>query len=247
MALLFSWLPDAWLGITRTALVASFAYFIMTALHVIIGELMPKSIALQRAERTALWISRPMAFFAVLFSPLIWMLNGIGNFLLRLLGFHAAEGHSQVHSPEELDMIFTESHKGGEINQTEFEILHRVVRFSDTTARAIMVPRLEMQTLPVVITRSELTDFLQDRPHTRIPVYQVSLDDIVGVVNTKDLEHLNNRELFQELEQLKTVISGKNNGQPALDGSQAADEKTLDLMPLVYKAAFVPETIRIDR
>jgi magnesium and cobalt exporter, CNNM family len=243
---LFSWLPDAWLGITRTALVASFAYFIMTALHVIIGELMPKSIALQRAESTALWISRPMAFFAVLFSPLIWMLNGIGNFLLRLLGFHAAEGHSQVHSPEELDMIFTESHKGGEINQTEFEILHRVVRFSDTTARAIMVPRLEMETLPVVITRSALTDFLQDRPHTRIPVYQDSLDHIVGVVNTKDLEHLNNRELSQELEQLKTAISGKN-GQRALDGSQGTDEKTLDLMPLVYKAAFVPETIRIDR
>ena len=244
---LFGWVPDEWRGITRAALVASFAYFIMTALHVIIGELMPKSIALQRAESTALWIGRPMTIFAVLFSPLIWMLNGIGNFLLRLLGFHAAEGHSQVHSPEELDMIFTESHKGGEINQTEFEILHRVVRFSDTTARAIMVPRLEMQSLPVEITRGALTDFLQDRPHTRIPVYQDSLDDIIGIVNSKDLEHLNNRELSQELEQLKTAASGKNNGQPTLDGSQRTDEKTLDLMPLVLKAAFVPETIRIDR
>ena len=97
---LFSWLPDEWLGVTRTAVVAGFAYFIMTALHVIIGELMPKSIALQTTERTALWIARPMALFAVLFSPLIWMLNGIGNSLLRLLGFHDAEGHSQVHSPE---------------------------------------------------------------------------------------------------------------------------------------------------
>jgi putative hemolysin len=244
---LFSWIPEEWQGITRTALVAGFAYFIMTALHVIIGELMPKSIALQRAESTALWIGRPMTFFAAVFSPLTWLLNGIGNFLLRQLGFHAAEGHSQVHSPEELDMIFTESHKGGEINQTEFEILHRVVRFSDTTARAIMVPRLEMQTLPVGITRSALTDFLQGRPHTRIPVYQDSLDDIVGVVNSKDLEHLNNRELSQELEQLKTAISDKNNGQRALDGSQGTDEKTLDLMPLVFEAAFVPETIRIDK
>ncbi len=247
LAFLFSWVPDEWSGITRTALVASFAYFIMTALHVIIGELMPKSIALQRAESTALWISRPMAIFAVLFSPLIWMLNGIGNFLLHQLGFHPAEGHSQVHSPEELDMIFTESHKGGEINQTEFEILHRVVRFSDTTARAIMVPRLEMQTLPVAITRSALTNFLEARPHTRIPVYQDSLDDIVGIVNSKDLEHLNNRELSQELEQLKTAISGKNNGQRALDSSPARDGKTLNLMPLVLEAAFVPETIRIDK
>lgn len=244
---LFSWMPDEWLGITRAALVAGFAYFIMTALHVIIGELMPKSIALQMTERTALWIARPMAFFAVLFSPLIWMLNGIGNSLLRLLGFHAAEGHSQVHSPEELDMLFTESHKGGEINQTEFEILHRVVRFSDTTARAIMVPRLEMQTLPSRITRPELHDFLQNRPHTRIPIYEDSVDNIVGIVNSKDLEHLNNRELSQELERLKKVTSGKNNGQTGMNNTPIVEEKVLDLTSLALDAAFVPETIRIDR
>lgn len=244
---LFIWAPEQWRGITRGALVAGLAYFIMTAMHVIIGELMPKSIALQRAERTALRVGRPMAFFALIFSPLIWLLNGIGNFLLRLLGFHAAEGHSQVHSPEELDLIFTESHKGGEINQTEFDILHRVVRFSDTTARAIMVPRLEMQTLPMTITRSALTAFLQNRPHTRIPVYHSSLDEIVGIVNSKDLEHLLNRELSQELEAVKAAVSGKNNGQHTLAGSAFEDqEKILDLAPVVYEAAVVPETIRID-
>ena len=204
---------------------------------------------MQKAESTALWIGRPMSFFAVIFSPLIWLLNGIGNFLLRLLGFHAAEGHAQVHSPEELDMIFTESHKGGEINQTEFEILHRVVRFSDTNVRAVMVPRLEMQALPVRITRKELADFLETRPHTRIPVYEESLDEIVGVVNSKDLEHLYNRELFQELNQLKSGIPTKSNGQRTRDTSQEsdADAKILDLTPLVLEAAFVPETIRIDR
>lgn len=244
---LFFWVPDQWQGISHAALVAGFAYFIMTALHVIIGELMPKSIALQRAESTALTIGRPMAFFALVFSPLIWLLNGIGNALLRLLGFHAAEGHSQVHSPEELDMIFTESHRGGEINQTEFEILHRVVRFSDTTALAIMVPRLEMQALPISMPRSVLAEFLQRRPHTRIPVYQDSLDDIVGIVNSKDLEHLNNRMLSRELEQLKKAIIDKKNGQRVLDASQEMDEKTIDLTPLVLDAVFVPETIRIDR
>lgn len=244
---LFIWVPDQWMGLTRAAVVAGFAYFIMTALHVIIGELMPKSIALQRAESTSLWISRPMAFFAVIFSPLVWLLNGIGNFLLRLLGFHAADGHSQVHSPEELDMLFTESHKGGEINQTEFEILHRVVRFSDTTARTVMVPRLEMQTLPITITRSALTEFLQSRPHTRIPVYQHSLDEIVGIVNSKDLEHLNYSELSQELEQLKAVISNRHNGQRTLDGRQEAGGKILDLTPLMFEATFVPETMRIDQ
>jgi CBS domain containing-hemolysin-like protein len=247
LAFLFGWAPEQWGGITRAALIASFAYFIMTALHVIIGELMPKSIALQRAESTALWIGRPMTFFAVIFSPLIWLLNGVGNFLLRQLGFHAAEGHAQVHSPEELDLIFTESHKGGEINQTEFEILHRVVRFSDTNVRAIMVPRLEMQALPVKISRRELADFLQRRPHTRIPVYEDSLDEIVGVVNSKDLEHRIGQELSQELEEIKSVMIGKKNGHRAAEIREASDEKILDLRALVLDATFVPETIRIDR
>ena len=246
LSFVFAWVPEEWQGLTRGALVAGSAYFIMTALHVIIGELMPKSIALQRAEGTALWIARPMSFFAVIFSPLIWLLNGIGNFLLRLLGFHAAEGHAQVHSPEELDMIFTESHKGGEINQTEFEILHRVVRFSDTNVRAVMVPRLEMQALPVQITRKELAEFLEGRPHTRIPVYQDSLDEIIGVVNSKDLEHLYNRELAQELKQLRSTAVGQSNGKRLQDVPDA-DAKILDLTPLLIEAAFVPETIHIDR
>jgi putative hemolysin len=247
LAFLFGWVPEQWWVITRTGLVAGFAYFIMTALHVIIGELMPKSIALQRPERTALWIGRPMTFFAMLFSPLIWMLNGIGNFLLRRLGFHAAEGHSQVHSPEELDMIFTESHKGGEINQTEFEILHRVVRFSDTNVRAVMIPRLEMQALPVTISRQALTTFLQSRPHTRIPVYEDSLDEILGVVNSKDVEHLYNRVLSEELDKLKSAISEENEGQHALEAIQATDETMLDLRPILIEATFVPETIQIDQ
>jgi len=244
---LFAWMPEKWLGITSAGLAAGFAYFIMTALHVIIGELMPKSIALQKPDITALWIGRPMLFFAIIFSPLTWLLNGIGNLLLRLIGFHRAEGHSQVHSPEELDMLFTESHEGGEINRTEFEILHRVVRFSDTTARAVMVPRLEMQALPVEITQGALTAFLQGRPHTRIPVYQDSLDDIVGIVNSKDLEHLNYRELSRELEQLQKSMANPNPGQPEPDAGQPADEKMLDLKPLVYEAAFVPETLRVDK
>ena len=247
LAFLFGWVPQQWWVLTRTGLVAGFAYFIMTALHVIIGELMPKSIALQRPERTALWIGRPMTFFAALFSPLIWMLNGIGNFLLRRLGFHAAEGHSQVHSPEELDMIFTESHKGGEINQTEFEILHRVVRFSDTNVRAVMIPRLEMQALPISISRQALTAFLQSRPHTRIPVYEDSLDEILGVVNSKDVEHLYNRVLSEELDKLKSAMSEGNEGPRALEGIQAADETMLDLRPILIEATFVPETIRIDQ
>jgi CBS domain containing-hemolysin-like protein len=188
-----------------------------------------------------------MTFFAVIFSPLVWMLNGIGNALLRLIGFHPAEGHAQVHSPEELDLIFTESHKGGEINQTEFEILHRVVRFSDTNVRALMVPRLEMQALPVSITRKALTAFLQNDPHTRVPVYRDSFDDVIGIVNSKDLEHLYNQELSRELEQLRLAFFDKQHGQRTLDAIRAMDDKILDLTPIVVEATFVPETIHIDQ
>jgi putative hemolysin len=110
-----------------------------------------------------------------------------------------------------------------------------------------MVPRLEMQALPVSIPRKELADFLQTRPHTRIPVYRESLDEIIGVVNSKDLEHLYSQQLSEELQQWKSVAVGKNNGQGTGDFDHADDEKLLDLTPLVIDAAFVPETIRIDR
>ena len=127
---LFSWVPAGLpAGLTGSAIAIGMAYFVMTAMHVIIGELMPKSIALQSAEKVCLIIGRPILFFGKLFAPLIWLLNGTGNFLLGLMGVHAAEEHGAVHSPEELDILVRESHKGGELNDTEAEILHRVVRF----------------------------------------------------------------------------------------------------------------------
>jgi CBS domain containing-hemolysin-like protein len=92
-----------------------------------------------------------------------------------------------------------------------------------------------------------LIDFLQSRPHTRIPVYENSLDEIVGIVNSKDLEHLINSELAQELEEVRTVISSKSGGQHVLESNEAAEEKLLDLTPVVSAVAVVPETIRIDR
>ncbi|HVF09208.1 MAG TPA: hemolysin family protein [Abditibacteriaceae bacterium] len=241
---LFTWLPEGTRGLTRGGIATAFAYFIMTAMHVIIGELMPKSIALQKPEMTSLWVGRPMTLIAKLFTPLIWMLNGTGNFLLRLLGLHATEGHAQVHSPEELDMIIKQSHEGGELNATEFEILHRVVKFSDLTAREVMVPRVEMQALPVGITMAELTALLQDQPHTRIPVYRGSLDDIIGIAHLKDMVRL-------------VALADGDSGVPAGQGSarqgSAGQGSTAhathhaDLTAWVREAARVPETMTIDR
>jgi len=185
---LFSWVPAGLpAGLTGSAIAVGFAYFVMTALHVIIGELMPKSIALQNAEKVSLVIGRPILFFGKLFAPLIWMLNGTGNFLLGLIGVHSVEGHGTVHSSEEIGILVSESHRGGELNDTEAEILHRVVRFSDLTLREVMVPRVEMQALPVELSRGVLRDYVASKPHSRVPVYHGSMDEIIGILHLKDV------------------------------------------------------------
>lgn len=232
LAPLFTWMPENWQGISRVAVATGFAYFIMTALHVIIGELMPKSIALQKPDTTSLFISRPMRFFALLFTPLIWMLNGTGNFLLRLIGVQSAEGHGQVHSPEELDLLFTQSHEGGELTETERDILHRVVKFSDLTAREVMVPRVEMMALPVEMPRRDFIDLVYGQPHTRMPIYHGTMDEIVGVAHLKDLVRF------------AASLDGRGGSASTHYG---APGETVNLMPLAREAARVPETITIDK
>jgi CBS domain containing-hemolysin-like protein len=242
---LFDWLgmPEKWQGVSRVGVATGMAYFIMTAMHVIIGELMPKSIALQKPEAVSLVIGRPMTFCAKAFAPLIWMLNGTGNFLLKLLGVHAAEGHQQVHSPEELDLLFTQAHEGGQLTETEREILHRVVKFSDLTAREVMVPRVEIEGIPVEMPRQDLAALIHGQPHTRTPVYHGSLDDVVGIAHLKDLVRL-------EVELGPLSLNGSTAGS---DGRQnvaapaSVDGQMVNLMSIVREAPRVPETITIDK
>ncbi|MBV9468341.1 MAG: HlyC/CorC family transporter [Abitibacteriaceae bacterium] len=244
LAPLFSWISAPWMGITRTGVATFFAYFIMTTMHVVIGELLPKSIALQKADTMALWLVRPLNWFTTLVTPLVWMLNILGGLLLRLLGIHPADGHTQVHSPEELDLLFEQSREGGALNETEFEILHRVVRFSDTTAREVMVPRVEMQAIPLEMSRRELNEYLRTQPHTRVPVYRGSLDDLVGIAHLKDLVlHEASLDLpATNADGVQTSHHANGAVQPALDANAS-----INLMPLVREAARVPETITIDR
>ena len=242
--------PESFLGVTRGGIALFLAYFIMTALHVIIGELMPKSVALQRTEATCLWIGRPMTLCAKLFTPLIWMLNGTGNFLLRRLGLHATEGHEQVHSPEELDLIIQQSHEGGELNKTEFEILHRVVKFSDLTAREVMVPRVEMQAISIDMPRAAISALLQGQPHTRIPVYRDSMDDIIGIAHLKDmvrLAALPDSAHDAASEAGSTTPQGSTAPAGAAAHEEPAGERPPDLSQWVREAARVPETMTIDR
>jgi len=218
-------LPNEFLGITRAAVAFVLAYFLMTTMHVVIGELVPKSIALQRTESTALFIVRPMILAAKLFAPLVWLLNGIGGLILRMVGMHALDESSQVHSPEELDLIFTQSFQGGELTGTELDLLHRVVRFSDLCAREVMVPRVEIGALPLEISQGDLEKYLYTDPHNRIPIYQDSLDSVIGIVHLKDLVRL----------------------EANLRKEPHSAEKVLSLREWMRPVLTVPETLTIDK
>ncbi|RYG61496.1 HlyC/CorC family transporter, partial [bacterium] len=155
----------------------------------------------------------------------IWLLNGTGGFLLRRLGVHSVEGHGTVHSPEELDILVAQSHQGGELNDTEAEILHRVVRFSDLTLREVMVPRVEMQALPVEMPSLALRAWVHSQPHSRVPVYHGSMDEVIGIIHLKDM----------------VPFTAK------LPSGEGEDEKQISLMPLVREAIRLPETSTVDK
>ena len=175
---IFDFIPwiDAKLATAHTISV-TIAFALVTLLHVVIGELMPKSIALQHTEKTVLFIARPMRFAAMIFKPFIWLLNGIGNALLRLI--HVEPGqHKLAHTTEELNMLIDASYNDGEINETEKDMIQNVFKFSDLTAKQVMVPRTDMTCIPFDITLEELNKITCETQYTRYPVYENDIDNI---------------------------------------------------------------------
>ncbi|GCE27030.1 membrane protein [Dictyobacter alpinus] len=167
------------------AVVISFT--IITAFHIILGELVPKSIALQRSESTALFVARPLYIFSRIFNPFISAMNGVGNFAVRLLGLQAGGEHAAVHSVEELEMLVTQSREAGLLERQEEVLLQHVFDFSDKTAQQVMVPRTEVIGVPDTISREELAQTFARENYTRLPVYEESLDNIIGLAHIKDV------------------------------------------------------------
>lgn len=184
---LFGFLPLAIKGIATHSVSVAIAFTLITFMHVVIGELMPKSIALQYPEKTALFITRPLVFVAKLLSPFIFLLNGFGNFMLKLINIEPAQQHHNVHSEEEIDMIIEESYKGGVLNETENFLLKNTLKFTDLNAKQIMIPRCDVISVPVDIELEELTALILDNQYTRYPVYEDSIDNILGILHVKDL------------------------------------------------------------
>ncbi len=184
---IFHFLPLKAEIIAAHSLAVTISFALITILHVVIGELMPKSIALQFPVGTTLWVAKPMYVVTRLFAPMIFLLNGLGNSLLRLLKIEPAPAHQAVYSTEELNMLIDASYKGGVLNQKEAEILQNVFKFSDLTAQDVMIPRPDMVCIPIDATVEEIYKIIIDNQYTRYPVYKDNIDDIVGFLHTKDL------------------------------------------------------------
>lgn len=184
---LFNFLPDSMQAVATHSLAVSIAFALITFMHVVIGELMPKSIAIQHPETTALVVAKPMSFITKIFTPFIFLLNGFGNWLLSLMKIPPAHVGHLVHTVEELDMIIDESHKEGVLNDTEKDILQNVFKFSDIMAKQVMVPRPDVVSIPIDITTDELKKLTIENQYTRYPVYEEDLDKVVGILHIKDL------------------------------------------------------------
>ncbi|GAB2455141.1 membrane protein [Hymenobacter qilianensis] len=198
----------------RIALPTSFA--VITVLHIVFGELAPKSLAIQRPETVSLFVALPMQFFYFVFRPFIWVLNGLSNFFLKLIGVTPIHG-SEVHTAEELRMLLDQSKQSGEIQDSEHELIENVFQFNDRMVKQIMVPRTKIAAIDINAPQDEVLETVYSEGYSRIPVYEGSIDNIVGILYVKDLLQLIRRN------------------------------ESVELAKIMRPAYFVPETKKINR
>lgn len=180
-------LPTSEAFLSAHGVAIAFSFLVVTILEIILGEIVPKIVARQRSEKTALFLIRPLNLFVILFRPLIWLVNSISGIVLRLVGLNLKTEHAQVHSVEELEMLVASSRQAGVLDREEEVILRRVFDFGDLTARQVMRPRTEVVAIPINATPSDVMETMLAHNHSRFPVYDGDLDNIVGVVHVKDV------------------------------------------------------------
>lgn len=194
------------------------AFSIITFLHIVLGELAPKTLALERAERTALAIALPLEIFYKVFRWPIQLLDWAGTRTVRLFGLHPSGSHASIYTEEELRQLIDISRQSGHLEDEEQRLINRIFDFSDAQVREAMVPRTSIAALPVNATLSQTKDALRNLGYSRLPVYQGVLDNVVGVLVRRDFE-------------------------PFLD--QSAAPESFDLRKLVHPAHFIPATARL--
>lgn len=180
------------LGIDNPALLSSLSVTIgfsfITVLHVVFGELAPKSISIQKAEATALMLARPMRLTYIICLPVVAVMNGISNAVLRLVGMHTAAESEHSHSPEELRMLILDSSKRGQMDKEEGRLLDNIFSFYAKTAKDIMLHRMDAIVFDVRSSVDNAICCAHKSGHTRFPVYDENRDDIIGFVHVRDLE-----------------------------------------------------------
>jgi CBS domain containing-hemolysin-like protein len=186
----FGSLPTTWGTVAGHSVAVGLAFLAITFLHVVFGELIPKTLALQKPDDTALRLAGPLVVFAKLTGPLIALMNGAGNGVLRLCGFRPAGGGEPAHSIEELTLLIGHTEEAGILGPAQAEVVRKVFRLSGKRVRDCMVPRGEMAVLESNSPPETVLQAVRQGAHTRMPVYEKDLDNIVGVVNTKDLFYL---------------------------------------------------------
>ncbi|MBO0999305.1 HlyC/CorC family transporter [Bacillus sp. SD075] len=169
------------------ALSVAIAFSFITFIHVVVGELAPKTLAIQKAEQVTLLVSKPLIGFNKIMYPFIWVLNGSARTLTRMLGLKAVSEHDLAHTEEELRIIVSESYKSGEINQSEFKYVNKIFEFDDRIAKEIMVPRTEIATVSKNDTIQQFFTVMAEENFTRYPVIDGDKDHVIGMVNIKEL------------------------------------------------------------
>ncbi len=221
----FGFLPKDVAFVSAHTLAVAIAFAIITFLHIVFGELVPKSIALQQAEKTVLYIVAPLAFFAKLFKPFIYVLNGAGILVLRAIGFTGPAGHQLVHSEEELKMLLSQSSEEGAIEKEEAEMVHNVFKLGDMPIKQVMIPRTDIVAFNASISLREILKKVMSNLHSRFPVYENAIDNVVGFIHIKDIYKAamktDQNARLSEMNIIRKIISVPEN--------KRADEVLLDM------------------
>jgi CBS domain containing-hemolysin-like protein len=184
---LFGFLPHEGAWITGHVVATIVTFAIITFLHMIIGEQVPKVAAIHNPEALALIVAGPTRIFGRAFRPFIWLVNTTSNGFLRMLGLTSAESHKLVHSVEELQALVVQSSRAGVLEPEETAIAQRAFELGELSAHDVMIPRTEMAAVPITLGLEELLDRVVADGHSRFPVHQGTIDNIVGVVHVKDV------------------------------------------------------------
>ncbi|CAB1277324.1 hemolysin family protein [Candidatus Nitrosacidococcus tergens] len=181
---------DVFYWITPHTVASALAIAILTYFHIVLGEIIPKTLTLINSEAIALWIIRPMRTAQFIFYPLVVILNRLGSLILKRIGVNRHLANSHYYTPEEIQLIVEESQKSGTINEEAGQIVHELLELGEFTAQEVMTPRVHITGIPLDATVEELAAIVHQSQHTRYPVYEEALDQILGFIHIKDVLHL---------------------------------------------------------